>query len=139
MTLDDTPLPTPEVGFDVDTEPYWRGAGEGRLVLPRCDECGTYVWIPRPYCPLDLSPTRWVEVSGRGSVYSHSTVHRGERLYAKRAPFVLAYVELDEGPRIMTNIVGCPPDAVTIGMPVRVVFDAVEETMGIAIPRFTPA
>jgi uncharacterized OB-fold protein len=107
-------------------------------MLPRCDERGTYVWIPRPYCPRDLLPTRWEEACGRGSVYSHSAVHRGERLYAKRAPFVLAYVELDEGPPVMTNIVGCPPEAVAIGMPVRVVFDVLEESREITIPRFTP-
>ena len=134
----DVPLPVPEPVFDADTEPFWRGAGEGKLLLTRCDECGAYVWIPRPYCPFDLSPTRWVEASGRGVVYSHTTVHRGERAYAKRPPFVLAYVELDEGPRVLTNIVGCDPAAVTIGMPVRTVFDAVEGSDGVAVPRFAP-
>jgi uncharacterized OB-fold protein len=139
VTEPQTPLPTPEPVFDADTEPYWRGAGEGKLRLPRCEECGTYVWIPRPFCPRDMSPTGWVDVSGRGVVYSHTTVHRGERLYAKRPPFVLAYVELDEGPRMMTNIVGCDPDDVVIGMPVRVVFDPVDGIDGIAVPRFSPA
>ena len=139
MTLPDARLPTPEPLFDADTEPYWRGAAEGRLLLTRCDECGAYVWIPRPYCPIDLSPTSWVEASGKGVVYSHTTVHRGERAYAKLAPFVLAYVELEEGPRIMTNIVGCEPGAVQIGLPVVAVFDAADDTEGIAVHRFTPA
>src|SRR3712207_7353858 len=57
MTLPDARLPTPEPLFDADTEPYWRGAAEGRLLLTRCDECGAYVWIPRPYCP-DRKSTR---------------------------------------------------------------------------------
>jgi uncharacterized OB-fold protein len=138
MTLPDAPLPAPEPIFDADTEPYWRGAGKGRLLLTQCESCEAFVWIPRPYCPVDLSPTRWVEASGRGVVYSHTTVHKGERSYAKRPPFVLAYVELDEGPRIMTNIVGCDPEAVVVGMPVTAVFDPVEGGEGIAIPRFTP-
>jgi len=141
MTLpaqDASGLPTPEPVFEIDTEPYWRGAAEGRLLLTRCTECDTYVWIPRPYCPLDLAPTRWVQASGRGVVHSHTTVHRGERAYSKRPPFVLAYVELAEGPRIMTNIVKCPPDDVAIGMPVIVTFDKVEDSEGLAIPRFRP-
>lgn len=138
MTPPQTPLPTPEPIFDTDTEPYWRAAGQGQLLLTRCDHCRTYVWIPRPYCPIDLAPTSWVQATGRGTVYSHTTVHRGERAYAKRPPFVLAYVELDEGPRIMTNIIGCHPHDVAIGMPVRATFDPVEEHQGIAIPRFTP-
>lgn len=139
MTGADVPLPAPEPVFDADTAPYWRGAADGKLVLTRCTACREYVWIPRPYCPLDLAPTTWVEVSGRGVVYSHTTVHRGERDYASRAPFVLAYVELDEGPRVMTNVVGCDPAAVVIGMPVRVVFEAVGGRADIAIPRFAPA
>jgi len=132
-------LPAPEPVFEADTEVYWRAAGEGRFVLPRCEECGAYVWIPRPHCPADLAPTRWVEASGRGVVYSHTTVHRGERAYAKRPPFVLAYVELDEGLRIMSNIVGCEPAEVSIGMPVKVTFDAVDGNDELAIPRFAPA
>ncbi|MFD5811258.1 Zn-ribbon domain-containing OB-fold protein [Rhodococcus aetherivorans] len=132
-------LPSGEPVFDVDTEPYWRGAAEGRLLLTRCEECSTYVWIPRPYCPVDQAPTRWVEASGKGTVYSHTTVHRGERSYSKSAPFVLAYVELAEGPRIMSNIVGCAPDEVEIGMPVTVTFDPVDDDEQYAIPRFKPA
>lgn len=132
-------LPSAAPVFDADTEPHWRGAAAGRLMLPRCEQCGAFVWIPRPYCPTDLSPTRWVEASGRGVVYSYTTVHRGERAYAKRPPFVLAYVELAEGPRVMTNIVGCPPGEIRIGMPVTVTFDPADDDPALAIPRFKPA
>lgn len=132
-------LPTPEPLFDADTAPYWRAAARGELVLPRCAECRTYVWYPRPLCPIDLSPVEWTPVSGNGVVYSHTVVHRGERAFAGVAPFVLAYVELDEGPRIMTNVVGCDPTEVAIGLAVRVTFDQVDGAEDLALPRFTPA
>jgi hypothetical protein len=80
-----------------------------------------------------------VDASGDAVVHSHTTVYRGDRAYANHPPFVLAYVELAEGPRIMTNIVGCPPEDVAIGMPVTVTFDPVDGDPSLAIPRFRPA
>lgn len=132
-------LPAPEPPFDADTEPYWRAAARGELLLPRCTECGTHVWYPRPQCPIDLAPTAWTVASGRGVLHSHTVVHRGERAYAGAAPFVLAYVDLEEGPRIMTNVVGCDPGDVRIGLAVQVTFDDVEGAEDLAIPRFVPA
>lgn len=128
-------LPCPVPVVESDTEAYWRAAAEGCLLLSQCTHCDAFVWVPRVVCPHDLAPTRWVPASGLGVVYSHTVVHRGEGAYAKIAPFVLAYVELDEGPRVMTNIVGCPPDHVRIGQQVRVVFDQADD---VGIPRFTP-
>jgi uncharacterized protein len=132
-----TPLPTPEPQFEPDTETYWRAAGSGKLMITRCSECGDLVWIPRPFCPRHMTaPTEWVEVSGRGTIYSFTEVHRGDGQYAGAAPFVLAYVELAEGPRVMTNIVGAPASGLSIGQHVEVVFHASGE--GTAVPRFTP-
>lgn len=132
-------LPTPEPPFDDDTAPYWRAAARGELLLPRCTECGTYVWYPRPLCPIDLSPVEWTAASGLGVVYSYTAVHRGERAFAGSPPFVLAYVDLEEGPRIMTNVVGCDPAEVTIGLAVQVIFDQVDGVEDVALPRFAPA
>ena len=81
--------------------------------------------------------TEWVAASGRGRVYSYTVNHRGEGAYQDSAPFVLAYVELDEGPRIMTNIVGADDADLAVGLPVEVVFHDTGE--GSARPRFRPA
>lgn len=129
-------LATPEPPFDDDTAPYWRAAARGELLLPRCTVCRAYVWYPRPLCPVDLSPVEWTRASGLGVVYSHTTVHRGERAFAGADPFVLAYVELDEGPRIMTNVVGCDPAEVRIGRAVRAIFEPVDGVQDVALPRF---
>lgn len=131
-------LPVPEPPFDADTAPYWSAAARGELLLPRCTECGIFVWYPRPQCPADLAPVEWVVASGLGVVHSYAVVHRGERGYAGAAPFVLAYVDLAEGPRMMTNVVGCVPQDVRIGMEVRVTFDRPDDAEVFAIPRFIP-
>ena len=81
--------------------------------------------------------TEWVAASGRGHVYSYTVNHRGGGAYQDSAPFVLAYVELDEGPRIMTNIVGADDADLAVGLPVEVVFHDTGE--GSALPRFRPA
>jgi uncharacterized OB-fold protein len=78
----------------------------------------------------------WIKASGRGFVYSFTVVHRGSGLYRDAAPYVVAYVELEEGPRVLTNIVGCTPAEVEIGQRVRVVFCDTGE--GSALYRFTP-
>lgn len=134
-TTAESSLPRPVPVVEPDTEAYWRAAAEERLLLSQCTRCDAVVWVPRAVCPHDLAPTRWVTASGLGVVYSYTVVHRGEGAYAKIDPFVLAYVELDEGARVMTNIVGCSPGDVRIGQRVRVVFDPVGD---VGIPRFTP-
>lgn len=122
----------PEVPFVVEPgiEPYWDGAAQNRLIISRCTEDGQLLWPPRPFCPRHMtSSVRWDEVSGGGTVYSYTVVHRGEGAFAAASPYVLAYVELDEGPRIMTNLVtpaGRGDPGVHIGQRVRARFDAHE-------------
>ena len=130
-----TELPVPEPVVTPETAPYWAAAAEGKLLLTRCADCGEVIWYPRSWCPFCASGSvDWVEASGRGTVYSCTTVRRGvPPAYADAAPYVLAYVELDEGPRVLTNIRTEDPGAVAIGRPVEVVFDPVGET---ALPRF---
>lgn len=114
---------------------FWSSAAKGKLMLSRCVEGGEFIWVPRPFCfSHSGSATTWIEASGKGSVYSYTIAYRGEGEFANRNPFVLAYVELDEGVRIMSNIIG-DVDGLTIGSPVRVIFDISEA--GFAIPRFT--
>jgi uncharacterized OB-fold protein len=124
-----------------EVKPFWDATAEGRLVLPRCQDCQTLIWYPRPFCPACGSlKIEWTEASGRGTVYSFTVNRRGTAdlpQYRQVGTYVLAYVELDEGPRVMTNIVDCDPDSVAIGQRVEVVFHDTGE--GTALPRFRPA
>jgi len=126
------PTPTPE------TAEFWAATAEHRLLLKRCRACGHVIWYPRNLCPDCRSfDTEWFAASGRGTVYTYTVSRRGEGPWRDAAPYVLAYVELAEGPRVLTNIVECDPDAVRIGQPVEVVFDDTGE--GSALVRFRPA
>jgi uncharacterized OB-fold protein len=122
----------------LETAAFWDACAEGRLVVPRCDDCGELFWYPRLVCPIcgSLAVT-YVEVSGRGTVYARTIMRRGDGPYRDVAPYVLAFVRLDEGPTMMTNIVGADPGSVAIGQAVQVVFDPVPDSTD-AVPRFTP-
>ena len=123
------------------TAPFWQAAREGRLVMQRCRACREYVWCPRPACMecggRDLD---WQELSGRGAVYSFTVIRqlagRGARAFEKDIPYVIAWVDLEEGPRFFTNIVQCPVDRVEIGMAVEAVFDPASSE--ISLPKFRP-
>jgi hypothetical protein len=120
------------------TDPFWRATAAGRLLLQRCDTCGTVIWYPRGFCPdCGGSATSWEQATGRGTVYSFTVTRRGQGQWRDAGPYVLAYVELDEGPRLMTNIVDCDVDDVHVGQRVDVVFHDTGE--GTALPRFRPA
>ena len=129
------PAPAPEVV--PETEPFWAATAEGKLLLPKCAACETVIWYPKGICTecgsLDIG---WIEASGEGEVYTFAISRRGEGPYREATPFVLAYVELDEGPRMMTNIVDCSPESVTIGLRVRAVFH--DTGQGNALVRFAP-
>lgn len=132
-------LPTPSPVVTEETAPFWEAAAEGRWVLPRCRRCGGWIWYPRRFCPDCASrDVEWVEASGRGTVYTFTRIRRGRGPWAEHLPYVVAYVELDEGPRVLTNIVGCDPDDVHIGMPVQVVFEPADDGGGV-LYRFRPA
>ncbi|MEJ7930581.1 OB-fold domain-containing protein [Ramlibacter sp. AN1015] len=124
------PLAAPLV--DAATEPFWNAAREGRLTTRRCTACGKLHWYPRAVCPFCMGDTEWCELSGRGTVYSVSVTRKG----APQA-FAIAYVTLDEGITMLTNIVDCDLDSVRIGQAVKVCFKPAEG--GAAVPMFTPA
>ena len=121
---------------------FFEGAEQGRLVLPRCTACGFVIWFPREICPACGSQdVDWFEASGNGSIYSCTVTRRIPGSWGKAAPFVLAYVELDEGPRVMTNIVDCDPEQVAIGDRVKAVFEEATDRDGNPGPpllRFRP-
>jgi uncharacterized OB-fold protein len=130
-------LPTRAPTVNPETAPFWDATAEGRLLLLRCDDCGAVIWYPRGVCPdCHGRSTTWFEASGDAIVYSSTVTRRSQGGWRDAAPYVLAYVELAEGPRIMTNIVDCDPDDVHIGQAVTVVFHDTGE--GLAVPRFRP-
>jgi uncharacterized OB-fold protein len=131
-------LPTRPPRRNHETAEFWDGCAAGRFLLPRCDDCGEHFWYPRRTCPFCGSrAVRYHEVSGRGTVYSFSVVRRGQGPWRELAPYVLAMVELAEGPTLMTNIVDVDPDTVIVGMPVHVVFEPVADSTD-ALYRFAP-
>jgi uncharacterized protein len=134
-------LPAPVPFVNPEIKPFWDATAEGRLLLPRCQDCQAVIWYPRPFCPECASTDiDWFQASGRGSVYSYTINRRGQAdlaEYRNAGVYVLAYVELEEGPRVLTNIVDCDPDSVRIGQSVEVVFH--DTGQGTALPRFRPS
>lgn len=129
------PLPLPTT----DTKPYWEACARHEFIIPRCRSCGKHFFYPRSLCPNCMSTDlEWVKASGRGKVYSFSVVQHPFRPEWKDAvPYVAALVDLEEGPRMSTNIVGCKPEEVKIDMPVEVVFE--DLVPGVAVPKFKPS
>ena len=126
------PVPAPE------SVPYWKAAKRHRLELPHCNACGKFWFPPSRACPHCLATDfDFLAVSGRGRVFSFVIFHRiYHPAFATEVPYVVALVELEEGPRLLSNIVGIEPQAVACEMPVKVVFDDVTED--VAVPKFTP-
>ncbi|MEN9707752.1 MAG: hypothetical protein RIQ68_160 [Pseudomonadota bacterium] len=124
------PRPAPE------SLPYWQAAREHRLALPKCDECQKFWFPPSRTCPHCLSTKFSFEnVSGKGKVFSFVTFHRVYRpAFTNDVPYVVALIELDEGPRLLSNIMGVTHDQVKCEMRVEVVFDDYDDE--ISIPKF---
>jgi uncharacterized protein len=127
-------LPTPEG----DTQPFWDAAAGGRLLLRRCDDCGTTHFYPRPFCPRCWSGNvSWVQASGRATLYTWSVVHSNDLPpFGDRVPYVAAVVDLEEGPRMMTNVVDCDAAGLRIGMDLEVTF--AQRTDDVTLPLFRP-
>jgi uncharacterized OB-fold protein len=120
------PQPNPE------TQGFWDAAAQGKFVIRRCRSCGKAHWYPRAICPFCASAeTEWVEASGRAKIYSYSVMRRVPE------PYAVAYVTLAEGPTMITNLVGCDFDRLSIGQDVRIAFTPTDN--GPPVPTFTPA
>jgi uncharacterized protein len=134
--MKDYQKPLPEINGD-NTE-FWSGCRAHELRFQKCRDCGHVRWPPSILCPACHSrETEWIVSSGRGTVYSfviyHVAFHEGFR---DDVPYVVADVELEEGPRLLTNIVECPHERIACGMPVQVVWDDVTEDF--SLPKFRP-
>lgn len=116
--------------------PFWEGCKQGKLLLQYCDQCQQHQFYPRLYCMrCGFTVLRWVEASGRGVIYSYTIIHQNKSPeFVRDTPYNVAVVQLEEGPRMMCNIVEIHPSELHIDLPVTVIFDAV--TNDIYLPRF---
>jgi uncharacterized protein len=132
------PLPVPALDDDPATRPFWAALAHGRLLLERCASCQAVTWYPRGFCPrCGSTATGWTEASGRGTVYSYTVVRKSFGAFASLTPYVIAYIELAEGPRILSNVIGMDPDDVAIGLKVELAIEKPEGSP--AVYRFRPA
>jgi uncharacterized protein len=125
------PQPTPQ------TQPFWDGTAAGELRLQRCRPCARHYFPPRPFCPRCLGDdVAWERVTGRGRLHSYLINQRPAPGF--EAPYTIAVVELEEGPRMMSNVIGVEavPEALELDMELEVVF---EEQGDVRLPRFRPA
>jgi hypothetical protein len=125
--------------LDEESKPFWEACARHELYVQRCRRCSKIFYYPRAVCPEDLSPDlEWVRCSGRGKVYTFTVTYQNQSAgFRENLPYVMAYVELEEGVRLLTNIVGCKPEEVRIDMPVEVTFE--DASPDISIPLFKPA
>jgi uncharacterized OB-fold protein len=128
------PLPIP----NEDTRPFWDGLKEHKLKIQKCRQCEQFRFPPRVICPHCMSlESEWVEAKGTGTVYSFTIVHHAYTpAYESEIPYVVAIIELEEGIHLISNIVGCRPEQVQIGMPVELAFEDV--TPELTLHRFRP-
>lgn len=133
MTTPYVPAPLAAPDEQPDNAPFWQAAREGRLLVKACQDCGKVHWYPRALCPFCLGETEWKPASGSGTIYSYSVTRR-----AGPTPYCIAYVTLDEGVTMMTNIVDCDLDTVRVGQRVQVKFSPTAEG-GAPVPTFAPA
>jgi uncharacterized OB-fold protein len=132
------PLPaiTPEA------KPFWDAAAQQKFVVQQCQDCQSWIWTPRPSCnECGSEKIAWQPMSGKGEVYSFTVIRQivgraASKAFEPDIPYVVAWVDLDEGPRLITNIVGCPVEDVKLGMKVSVVFE--QASPEIWLPKFKP-
>ena len=129
------PLPRPNTA----SLPFWEAAKRHELQLQRCNACGTHIFYPREVCSECLaSDLQWVKVSGKGTIYSYTIAQAPTHpAFTEDVPYIIAIVELAEGPHITTNITGCSPTEVKVGLPVMATFDDVTPEM--TLVKFRPA
>jgi uncharacterized protein len=128
-------LPT----IEEESQPFWDAAREGRFLIARCEDCGRAHHYPRPFCPYCWSErVTWEQASGRATLYTFSTVFVNDLPpFNERLPYVAAVVDLEEGPRVITNVVDCEPSDLHIGQDLEVCYR--EVTDDLTVPVFRPA
>jgi len=124
-------------GGDPVDIPFWEACEEGRFMLHRCGQCDRHYWPASRCMEHGDEAMQWVEATGRGRVYTYTVIHRAYTSETRdRVPFVVAVIQLEEGPFYHSNVVDCPGDSVIVDMPVKVVM--LPHESGLTIPQFTP-
>jgi uncharacterized OB-fold protein len=135
---DRPPKPRPAPPPDPELDPYYAAAAEGRLIVQRCVACGHTQLYPRLHCIRCRSEVHWIDASGLATVYSFTVIRQHfQRPFREMVPYIVALVDLDEGPRLMTNLVEVEPDDVGVGLRVEARFEPVGENAGLVL--FAPA
>jgi uncharacterized OB-fold protein len=129
------PIPVPSA----ESQAYWDGLRDRKLLMPRCDACGKYWFPPSLLCPhCNATKWTWTSTSGRGRIFSYVVYHRVYHPgFADEVPYAVAVIELDEGPRMVSNVIGIAPDKVACDLRVEVVYQPITDT--ITLPKFKPA
>jgi uncharacterized protein len=131
-TLSARALPAP----DNASRHYWQSAAEGKLVLQHCLSCDEFQFYPRALCAACAGETEWVEASGRGTLYTFTVIRQNRaEAFVRLSPYVVGIVELDEGVRMMSNIVDCELDRLEVGMAVEVLFLKAADDVGLPFWR----
>src|SRR5688572_18227891 len=122
---------------DLETQEFWDGCKDHKFLLKHCNACGRDHYYPRPFCPTCWSDNvAWKEAAGRGTLYTYSIVPVNDLPpFNERVPYVAAIVELDEGPRVMTNVEGVAHDELRIGMPLVVDYRPISDDVTIPVFR----
>jgi uncharacterized OB-fold protein len=115
---------------------YWQRAADGQLVLQRCVACGEYQFYPRSLCGACAGETEWVDATGRGTLYTYTVIRQSRsEAFAALSPYAVGIVELDEGVRMMSNIVECDVDALQVGMALEVLMLKAADDIGLPFWR----
>ena len=125
--------------LDEENRPWWEALQRHELYIQKCGKCGDLRYYPRALCTNCMSSdTQWIKCSGRGKVYTFTTTYQNQAPgFRESIPYIMAYVELEEGVKMLTNIIDCAPEQAKIGMPVEVVYEDVTPTVTLA--KFRPA
>ena len=136
--MPETNRPKPLPVVTEENRPFWEGCQQGKLLLQYCIECQQYQFYPRLYCmKCGSNSLRWVEASGNGVLYSYTIIHQNKSPeFVHDTPYNVAIVQLEEGPRMLSNIVDVDLTELRVDLPVTVVFD--QATDSITLPRFRP-
>lgn len=136
--MPDTTHPKPLPVITAENRPFWEGCKQGKLLLQYCDACEQYQFYPRLYCTRCGVPNlRWAEASGRGVVYSYTIIRQNKSPeFRDDVPYNVAIIQLEEGPRMLSNVIDIAPGDLRVDLPVIVVFDPVSDE--ISLPRFRP-
>ena len=134
--MSDYQKPIPAV--NPESKPFWEACKRHELYVQKCGDCGILRYYPRELCGACLSSNvEWVKCSGKGEVYTFTVTHQHRGAgFREDLPFVMAYIKLEEGVRMLSNIIQCDPATVHVGMPVEVVFEDVNDE--ISLPKFKP-